>query len=103
MTNVHHRLKSIQTDLLDDIKKENDELRSRVNELQSSIESGEREILTVSIKNAWIFFEIIGKKVRCYCLRSTVSKRESMGWKTVSEKGWHKKQRRRRNCVCVSG
>ena len=50
MTNVHHRLKSIQTDLLDDIKKENDELRSRVNELQSSIESGEREILTVSIK-----------------------------------------------------
>ena len=49
MTNVHHRLKSIQTDLLDDIKKENDELRSRVNELQSSIESGEREILTVSI------------------------------------------------------
>ena len=50
MTNVHHRLKSIQTDLLDDIKKENDELRSRVNELQSSIESGEKEILTVSIK-----------------------------------------------------
>ena len=50
MTNVHHRLKSIQTDLLDDIKKENDELRSRANELQSSIESGEREILTVSIK-----------------------------------------------------
>ena len=50
MANVHHRLKSIQTDLLDDIKRENDELRSRVNELQSSIESGEREILTVSIK-----------------------------------------------------
>merc|ERR1711884_284173 len=46
VTNVHHRLKSIQTDLLDDIKKENDELRSRVNELQSSIESGEKEILT---------------------------------------------------------
>ena len=49
MTNVHHRLKSIQTDLLDDIKKENDELRSRVNELQSSIERGEREISSVSI------------------------------------------------------
>ena len=49
VTNVHHRLKSIQTDLLDDIKKENDELRSRVNELQSSIERGEREISSVSI------------------------------------------------------
>ena len=49
MTNVHQRLKSIQMDLLDDIKKENDELRSRVNDLQSSIESGEREILRVSL------------------------------------------------------
>lgn len=49
VTNVHHRLKSIQTDLLDDIKRENDELRSRVNELQSTIERGEREILNVSI------------------------------------------------------
>ena len=49
VTNVHQRLKSIQMDLLDDIKKENDELRSRVNDLQSSIESGEREILRVSL------------------------------------------------------
>ena len=52
MASVHHRLKSIQTDLLDDIKKENDELRSRVNELQSSIESGEMEILTVSTRHS---------------------------------------------------
>ena len=49
MTNVHHRLKSIQTDLLDDIKRENDELRTRVNELQSAIERGESEILSVSM------------------------------------------------------
>ena len=49
MTNVHHRLKSTQADLLDDIKRENDELRTRVNELQSAIERGESEILSVSM------------------------------------------------------
>ena len=46
MTNVHHRLKSTQADLLDDIKRENDDLRTRVNELQSAIERGESEILS---------------------------------------------------------
>ena len=46
VTNVHHRLKSTQADLLDDIKRENDDLRTRVNELQSAIERGESEILS---------------------------------------------------------
>ena len=41
VTNVRHRSNSIQADLLDDIKRENDGLRTRVNELQSDIERGE--------------------------------------------------------------
>ena len=44
VTNVRHRSNSIQADLLDDIKRENDGLRTRVNELQSAIERGESEI-----------------------------------------------------------
>ena len=46
VTNVHTRLKSIQAGMLEDIKRENDELRTRVNELQSAIEKGESEILS---------------------------------------------------------
>ena len=41
VTNVRHRSNSIQADLLDDVKRENDGLRTRVNELQPDIERGE--------------------------------------------------------------
>ena len=63
MPNVHERLKSIQTDLLDDIKKENDELRTRASELQAAIERGESEIRSVS--TAFIRTIEIGKTHCC--------------------------------------
>ena len=46
VTNVHTRLNSIQAGMLEDIKRANDELRNRVNELLSAIETGEGEILS---------------------------------------------------------
>ena len=46
VTNVHTRLKSIQAAMLEDIKRENDELRTRVNDLLSAIEKGDSEILS---------------------------------------------------------